>query len=240
MRRWSLIVGMVVALPLAAPSLASASSNRVDTVPPTTVPGDGATTTTIDDGVPSPECVSQASAIAVFRGEVTASVNGTVRYRVTQMLAGDLGGRDTAGVVDVVYGDEARYLLPGETYIVGAGLETPVDLVGGDTATTVPLAASTLVSTVRTPAPLFAGDAVVGLDDSDVECPVQDDPVRTLLADGSSIDTGVLTPLKGHGGSLLGAIVKPLLFAFLALLLVVALKLLAVAVAREAAGPPRR
>ena len=249
MRRWSLIVGMVVALPLAAPSLASASSNRVDTVPPTTVPGDGATTTTIDDGVPSaegplvvipPECVSQASAIAVFRGEVTASVNGTVRYRVTQMLAGDLGGRDTAGVVDVVYGDEARYLLPGETYIVGAGLETPVDLVGGDTATTLPLAASTLVSTVRTPAPLFAGDAVVGLDDSDVDCPVQDDPVRTLLADGSSIDTGVLTPLKGHGGSLLGAIVKPLLFAFLALLLVVALKLLAVAVAREAAGPPRR
>ena len=143
-------------------------------------------------------------------------------------------------MVDVVYGDEARYLLPGETYIVGAGLETPVDLVGGDTATTLPLAASTLVSTVRTPAPLFAGDAVVGLDDSDVECPVQDDPVRTLLADGSSIDTGVLTPLKGHGGSLLGAIVKPLLFAFLALLLVVALKLLAVAVAREAAGPPRR
>ena len=55
--------------------------------------------------------------------------------------------------------------------------------------------------------------------------------IGTLLADGSSIDTGVLTPLKGHGGSLLGAIVKPLLFAFLALLLVVALKLLAVAVA---------
>lgn len=251
MRRWSLLLGVVVALPLAAPAVAAAGTTHVrpSTVPPTTVPVDGATTTTVDDGIPSaegplviipPECVSQDPAIAVFRGEVTASVNGTVRFRVTQMLAGDLGGRDTAGVVDVVYGDEARYLLVGDTYIVGAGLDRPVDTAAAVTGSTVPLAGSTLVSTVRAPAPLFAGDAVVGLDDSDIECPVQDDPVRTLLADGTPIDTGVLTPLKGHTRDLVGALVKPLAFAFFALVAIVALKVLAVAVAREAAAPPRR
>lgn len=247
MRRCSLLLGLMVALPLAAPAVASAA--RPDTVPPTTVPVDGATTSTVDDGVPSaegplvvipPECASQAPAIAVFRGEVIASSAGTVRYRVTQMLAGDFEGRDTAGVVDVVYGDEARYLLLGETYIVGAGLDQPVDPAVQTTGTTVPVAGSTLVSTVRAPAPLFAGDAVVGLDDSDVECPVQDDPVRTLLADGAPIDTGVFTPLKGHGGDLVAALVKPLLFAFFGLVAIVALKLLVVAVAREAAAPPRR
>jgi hypothetical protein len=52
-----------------------------------------------------------------------------------------------------------------------------------------------LVSKVRENAPLFGGDAVVGVNGATGICPNLEDPVRTLFQNGTSIDTGVLGPL---------------------------------------------
>lgn len=73
-----------------------------------------------------------------------------------------------------------RYLDIGEQYVVGAGTNSIT---------------KRLVSTVREPAPLFGGDQVVGVNDSDVDCPPFEDPTRTLTLQGTSVESGVLAPM---------------------------------------------
>ncbi|MEY4338324.1 MAG: hypothetical protein RLZ14_174, partial [Actinomycetota bacterium] len=89
-----------------------------------------------------------------------------------------------------------------------------------------------LLSTVREPAPMFGGDAVVGADDSDVDCVTLDDAVRTLLPNGEQVNTGVLAPLDGQGSSLLAAVLKAVLWASAGLLALVVLKHLGFAAGR--------
>ncbi len=171
-------------------------------------------------------CVAPANPIAVFEGVVVDAVSTTARFQVSRLLAGSLQGYQVGDRVDIRYGDETRFLSVGETYVVGAGTSA-VD--------------GALVSTVREPAPLFGGDAVVGLNDNDVDCPTIDDPVRTLLPDGNSVDTGVLAPLRGNGKSLLGAVLRPVGIALLVLLALVLVKHLLFAVGRglrDLSSPP--
>lgn len=168
--------------------------------------------------VPPAGCVSPAAPIAVFEGEIIAAVKDTARFRVDRLLTGSLQGYEVGGLVDVRYGGETRFLSIGSSYVVGTGAAAE------DGA---------LVSTVREPAPLFGGDAVVGADDSDVDCPLIAEPVRTLLPDGTSVDTSVLSPLRGNGPSLLGAVLRPLGIAFAALVVLVLLKHLLFAVGRS-------
>lgn len=153
----------------------------------------------------------------MFEGEITDAVATTARFRVTRVLAGSLQGYQYRDVVDVRFGDETRFLQVGSSYVVGVGLAS---------------ADGALVSTVREAAPLFGGDAVVGLNDNDIDCPTFDDPVRTLQPDGSSVDTGVLAPLRGNGSSLLGAVLRPLGVAMLVLLALVIVKQLLFATGR--------
>ena len=75
------------------------------------------------------------------------------------------------------------------------------------------------------PAAPGGGDAVIGLNDTDTECPTREDAVRTILIDGTSVDTGVLSPMRGHTSDLVWAILKPLALALAALILLVVLKL---------------
>ncbi|MFZ4721439.1 MAG: hypothetical protein ACOYMR_18580 [Ilumatobacteraceae bacterium] len=168
--------------------------------------------------VPPAGCVSPAPPVAVFEGEIVAAVRDTARFQVGRVLAGSLEGYEVDGLVDVRYGEETRFLSIGAPYVVGAGAAAE------DGA---------LVSTVREPAPLFGGDAVVGANDSDVDCPLIAEPVRTLLPDGSSVDTSVLSPLRGNGPSILGAILRPLGAAFAVLLALVLIKHLVFAVGRS-------
>ena len=164
-------------------------------------------------------CALPVPATAVFEGEIEVLSLTAARFRVLRELAGTLEGHFVApATVDVVYGTDARFLVEGERYLVGA-LADPA--VGG------------LRSTVRQPAPLFGGDAVIGLDDTDVDCPVVEDPVRTLLADGTSVDSGVLTTMEGSGPSLLRAVLLPLAIAFAVLLALVVLKQLVFAIGRS-------
>jgi len=158
-------------------------------------------------------CTNPVPAFSVFTGTITALDDPdrptTARFRVDRQLYGNLGPYLIADETDVLYGSEARFLAVGVPYIVG---------VRADEAT------GRLVSTVREQAPLFGGDAVIGLNDSDTACPRIEDPVRTFLADGSSVDTGVLAPLHGESKALVWALVKPLLLALVALLALVLLK----------------
>jgi hypothetical protein len=142
----------------------------------------------------------------------------TARFRLDRILAGSLDGYAGGNLVDVRYGQETHFLEIGTQYIVGVAVDAESGL---------------LASTVREATPLFGGDAVIGANDSDIDCPRVEDPVRTLLADGTPVDTGVLTPLKGQGSSLLSAVLRPLAVAFGVLVALVLVKHLVFGVGRS-------
>jgi len=164
-------------------------------------------------------CFAPPAPIAVFVGTLAASDATTGRFAVQQIRAGSLDGYAVDTIVDVRYDDDIRFLHAGEQYLVGV-LPDPVTGV--------------LRSKVRTPAPLFGGDAVIGLNDTDVSCPRVEDGVRTLLANGRDVDTGVLAPLKTAKKSVAKAILKPMAIAFGILVLLASIKLLMFAMVRAA------
>ena len=167
-----------------------------------------------------PGCFAPAPARAVFVGRLanTDQPPTTARFSLDRILAGNLDGYAGGNLVDVRYGEETHFLELGTQYIVGVAVDAESGL---------------LVSTVREATPLFGGDAVIGANDSDIDCPRVEDPVRTLRADGTPVDTGVLTPLKGEGSSLLGAFLRPLAVAFGILVALVLVKHLLFGVGRS-------
>lgn len=212
------------------------------TVPPTVPPTEPAPVATGVDGQPLPPletpppianpivassplvvvpagCFAPAAPIAVFVGTLAASDATTGRFAVQQIRAGSLDGYAVDTIVDVRYDDDIRFLHTGEQYLVGV-LPDPVTGV--------------LRSKVRTPAPLFGGDAVIGLNDTDVSCPRVEDGVKTLLVNGRDVDTGVLAPLKTAKKSVAKAIFKPTAIAFGILVLLASIKLLMFAMVRAA------
>jgi hypothetical protein len=149
--------------------------------------------------------------MAVIEGTVLSSFAGVVQFRVGRLLVGDLSGHSTNQLVEVHYGDDARYLVVGQRYLVGLVVEPSTGF---------------LLSAVREPAPMFGGDAVVGRNETSVKCPVVPDPARTLLTDGTAIDTGVLAPLRTDRRGLAKALLYPVGIAFGLLVLATVLKLL--------------
>jgi len=164
-------------------------------------------------------CNSPLAPVAVFVGTLAAADTTTARFAVEQIRAGSLDGYAVNTLVDVRYNDDIRFLHIGQQYLVGA-IPDPVFGV--------------LSSKVRVAAPLFGGDAVIGVDDTDLRCPRVEDGVKTLLTDGTDVDTGVLAPLKTAKRSVALAILKPLGIAFGVLLALAAIKLLIFAMVRAA------
>ena len=163
-------------------------------------------------------CVAPAVEQVVFIGKLIINDAVTGRYEVEQVLSGSIAGFSVADKIDIRYGDEVRFLDVGQRYIVGAGVDAELGV---------------LASTVRAPAPLFGGNEIAGADDGDVDCPRVDTPVRTLLLDGSSVETGVITPLRDADRRILRAILAPVGAAFLILLGLVILKHLLFAFGRS-------
>lgn len=222
MRTRVLLVGLLAGLCAAAAFASPAAATVPPTDPPPAPvdPGAPATTVALDPetGLPLAQgplvvlpagCVTPALPLAVFEGVITDAVTSAARFRVERLLSGSLQGYVIGDLVDVRYGEETRFLDVGSTYVVGVARSAEDGL---------------LVSTVREPAPLFGGDAVVGVNDSDVECITLDDPVRTVMPDGAAVDTGVLAPLRGNGKSILGAVLRPVAIAFCVLLALVVVK----------------
>lgn len=164
-----------------------------------TPPGDGdpGSLVPIPPGCPVPDPADVA-----FVGTVEAKDYRTVRFRIDQLRAGSAAAWAIDGLIDVRYGSDAQYLDVDRQYLVGAAVDPEIGV---------------LASAVRPPAPLFGGNDVVGVDDTDVECPELDDPVRTLQVDGTDVDTGLLTPLLDERRTLLATIAVPAGIAFAAL-----------------------
>ena len=129
-----------------------------------------------------------------------------VRFRIDQLRAGSASDWAVDGLIDIRFGDDYRFLDIGEQYLVGAGFDREY---------------AALSSNVRPPEPSFGGNDVVGVDDSAVECPRVDDPVRTLLVDGTDVDSGVMSLLFDDRRVLLATIAVPAAIAFVALVVLV-------------------
>ena len=173
-------------------------------------------------------CVAPRAAIATFLGELVSADDSAAIFRVVQVRGGSLGAYVNAGAIAVRYTErETRFLQVGTTYLVGAG--------GSELF-------STLESKVRAKKQLFAGDAVVGIDESDKPCPVIEDPDLTLLPNGQPINAGVFSLLGNARGGLLQALVLPLLFILVFLVGLVITKRLFVGaetISKKSASRPR-
>lgn len=156
---------------------------------------------------------------------------GTVRYRIDQLRAGNAAPYSVDGLIDVRYGPDSQYLDIESQYLVAAAVDPRIGALG---------------SKVAPEALLFGGDAVVGLEDTEVECPVIDDPVMTLDLDGTPIESGLFTPFLEDKRLLLATIGVPAAVVAVALVgLVLLRRLLDIgfrgifALARAAVTPSR-
>lgn len=183
-----MFAGRVVALVVMLVGLA-VSPVGATTPPPVSTPN-----TTIPAGCELPTPVQ-----ATFAGRLSATDRRTGRFEVAQIRGGSLDGFSVNGLVDVDYGDDIRFLEVGTEYLVAVGLDTD---------------SGRLQSKVRDPEPLFGGNQVIGIEERPLDCPEVEDAVRTLLTDGSSVESGVLAPLSTDGSGLLRAILLPAVWVF--------------------------
>lgn len=209
------IVVVPVALALSAPANATSNPGTTTTVPvsepavdeqggvttppivvsPTTLPS---ATTTVPVGCPPPPA-SQA----VFVGRVKVLDATQALFEVERLRSGSLAGYSTdtptnSGAVvtevGIYYGRDVKFLEPGVAYLVGTALD----------ATT-----GRIFSRVTEEAPLFGGNQVADINNSGVVCPSFADVARTLNVDGSSIESGVLSGLRGESSRIVLAIAIP-------------------------------
>lgn len=174
-------------------SAAAGGTAPGDTIPGPTTPG----TLPL---VPVPSaCTAPPRPDIVFVGTLVERDFRTGRFEIEQVRAGSEDPFAADGLIDVRYGIDVEYLELGTEYLVSARRDPVVGL---------------LASKIREPAPLFGGNDVVGVAESDVECPPFEDPIRTFLPDGSSVDSAVLAPLREHKSQLVGAFLVPIGVAF--------------------------
>ncbi len=202
MRR-ALIVGVLAAgllgasvgqasVALAAPPATDPPSDDLGTVsgdvedaPPVTLPL-----------IPVPEgCSAPRLPHIVFVGKVTNRDYRTVRFEIEQIRYGRDDPFAAGNLIDVRYGIDAQYLEDGQRYLVSALVDPDLGL---------------LVSRVTAPIENFGGDEVIGVSETDVNCPNFEDPMRTLHLDGTPIDAGILQPFFDAKVRLLGAFLMPL------------------------------
>ena len=200
-----------------AGATAGGSSSIVATVPPIddSIPDEqGGGGSVIDDSLPTIDpatqttlpagCIAPRAATATFLGELISTDDLLATYRVVQVRGGSLGAYANSGLILVRYSDrETRFLEPGETYLVGAGASELF---------------TTLESKVRAEKELFGGDAVVGIDESDVPCPKFEDPVITLRPNGDFIDSGIFSLIAKQPTQLLQVFLLPLFFVLVFLI----------------------
>ncbi len=159
--------------------------------------------------VPVPAgCTAPEPADVVFVGTATGKDHRDqfVRFQIDQVRAGSTRQWAVGGLIDIRYGADYRFLDEGEQYLVGAGFDPEY---------------GRLSSTVRPPTPLFGGNDVIGLEDASVECPEFEDPVRTLLVDGSGVDSGLMSLLLDDRRLLAATVLVPTAIAFAVLLALV-------------------
>ena len=154
-------------------------------------------------------CPTGALPDVVFVGTVQGTDYRTARFHIDQVRAGDLSQFAVGELVDVRYGVDTKYLDQGEQYLIGARYD----------------ATAGLLSSKVQPAPQqFGGDEIIGATESDRQCPTPADAVMTLHTNGTSIDSGLLSPLVDDRQGLLRALVVPVALVLGGLLAIVAFR----------------
>ena len=123
--------------------------------------------------VPVPQgCAAPTLPHIVFVGKVVDRDYRSVRFEIEQIRAGRPDPFSSGDLIDVRYGLDAQYLDDGGRYLVSAPRSSPE--------------LGFLVSRVAEPIADFGGDEVIGVSESDVNCPEFEDPMRTLNIDGTA------------------------------------------------------
>ena len=228
------LLGIALAALIAViPAAASAQRDDDDNTTTTSSTVSGTTTTTIPLVTSPPQTVAPATTIAapvagrawpvvvprgcdapplpdlVFLGTLEAVDFQTGRFRIDQVRAGAVERFAFGNLVDVRFGIDTKYLEPGQQYLVGASLDPET---------------AVLSSKVTDEAQLFGGDDVIGAAESDADCPPLDDPVRTLRGDGTSVDSGLLSPLSGATNDVVRSLLVPTVVALSIVVGLVALR----------------
>lgn len=157
----------------------------------------GLTPTAADPLVPVPEgCSAPPGSHVVFIGEVVDRDYRTIRYEIDQVRAGQPAPYNfDDDLIDIRYGLDAQYLDDGESYLVSAIVHPDLGL---------------LTSHVTEPIEHFGGDEVIGVSETDVDCPEFEDPAQTLHVDGTPIDADMLAPFFGAKPRIVFALLVPL------------------------------
>ncbi len=176
--------------------------------------------------VPVPTgCTPPPAPHIVFVGEVVDRDVRNVRFRIESIRYGRPDPFAGGDRIDVRYGLDAQYLDNGETYLVSAVVDPDLGV---------------LASRVTEPVEDFGGDEVIGVSESDVNCPDFEDPTKTLHLDGTAIDGGVLDPLFDAKLKILGAFLLPAALAFGAIFLLASLRLSVAGIYRGLVRSTRR
>ena len=215
MRR--VLFGVVIATAALALSHPAHAQQPPDTTgpPPTTAPPEGGVTepeSGVTGGgaegeqtpgtlplVPVPVgCTAPALPHIVFVGKVVDRDFRSVRFEIEQIRAGQAAPFASDNEVDIRYGLDAQYLHDGERYLVSAPVDPDLGL---------------LVSRVTPVVANFGGDEVIGVSESDVNCPAFEDPLRTLHLDGTPVEAEPLKPFLDSRVRIMGAVLVPIAVA---------------------------
>ncbi len=148
-------------------------------------------------------CTEIPPPYVVFVGRITAYQVPTFRFNVDRVVSGTWAGP----LIDVDFVDDAGFMRIGPTYLVAAQVDP-------DTGK--------LYSKLRTSFRTQPGPGT---------CP-GDDPIITRLADGTPVNTGLLSGMSGRWNKVLLAFLVPSVAVMAAFVLIVSLKHLVAKVLR--------
>lgn len=172
-------------------------------VPQTTSLINPQATTTIPEG-----CFPQALPQVVFVGKATNMSDESVSFAIQKTITGDASSYVTGdGTVEVQYGTDAKFVDEGTTYIVGAVTDPFLPI---------------LVSKLRATTTTLGAD--LGQTNTGDACPIFEDAVITLHENGTSVDTGVLRPLRENKLLVIAALILSVALAFGGLVAVVVMQ----------------
>lgn len=131
----------------------------------------------------------------VFVGTVVNRDYRTVRFEIEQIRSGRSDPFASGNLIDVRFGLDAQYLDDDATFLVSAVVDPDLGL---------------LVSRATAPIENFGGDEVIGVSETDVNCPAFEDPMRTLNVDGTPVGASILQPFVDAKMRIFGAMLIPL------------------------------
>ena len=144
----------------------------------------------------------------MFIGKVTNVADESVSFAIQKTITGDASSYVTGdGTVEVQYGTDAKFVDVGKTYIVGA-VTDPF----------LPILVSKLRATTTTLS------AELGQTNTGDACPTFEDAIITLNENGTSVDTGVLRPLRENKLLVIAALVLSVALAIGGLVAVVVMQ----------------